>query len=441
MTYLFFVAKIFINMNSDSILSKIKNHLNKIDNSKINALVAVCDRGQVLDLAKKADSRQKSGALNGLPVVIKDNISVKNMQSTCCCLALSGNIAQKNASSVQKLVDEGAIILGIAGMDELAIGSTNATSAFGAVLNPLDNSKVPGGSSGGSAAAVAAGLCAVALGTDTGGSVRQPASYCGIFGLKPTINSIDMDGVFPLVPEYDQIGILSGSLDDLKRVFDTIKTQKFYPNKEVSGKFFNKEKKYKVGIIKHLPTLFEDDKRIFQSAIDFLSQSGHEIVCLSVPLVAYCDQIYQSIGSFRAVKNLSTYINIDKNDPSNQLGVLGQTARERIVLGEEAKGGQDFDSLLEIEERFKIQFEAIFKECDFVLTPSTPTGALRFDEDKNSKQYKTTDYYARPASIAGLPAISVPYGASSEGLPMGLQLIGGKFEEEKLFKAGRLFAL
>ncbi|MCD3217640.1 Asp-tRNA(Asn)/Glu-tRNA(Gln) amidotransferase subunit GatA [Clostridium botulinum C] len=440
-----------------------KSYLDRIDtiDKKIGAYLYI-SKEESLKQAKKVDDKIKRGqdikGLCGIPIGVKDNISVKNMQNTCASKILENYISPYDATVISKLKKNQAIIIGKLNMDEFAMGSSNENSAFKVVKNPWDLKRIPGGSSGGSAAAVASCEVPLALGTETGGSVRQPAALCGVVGLKPTYGRVSRYGVTSFASTLDQVGTIGRDVRDcaiLTEVIsgfderDSTSLNKNVPNfneslnKDIRGKklampkeFFQENLEYGV-------------RKSIEEAIKVLKENGAEIIECSLPLIDYSLSAYYIISSAEASSNLARIDGIRygkrieklKNDidiyiQSRSKG-FGKEVKRRIMLGTYvlSKGYYEdyYEKALKVRSLIKDDFKNILKTCDAIITPTSPTTAFKIGEKTNNiLSMYSSDIYTVPVNIAGLPAISVPCGFSNN-LPVGLQIIGDYFREDMLF--------
>ncbi|KEI00189.1 Asp-tRNA(Asn)/Glu-tRNA(Gln) amidotransferase subunit GatA [Clostridium botulinum] len=444
----------------------VQSYLNRIDNidETIGSYLYV-SKEKSLKQAKKLDNKIKRGDdikdLYGIPIGVKDNISVKNMQNTCASKMLENYISPYDATVISKLKENHAIIIGKLNMDEFAMGSSNENSAFKVVKNPWDLERIPGGSSGGSAAAVASGEVPLTLGTETGGSVRQPASLCGVVGLKPTYGRISRYGVTSFASTLDQVGTIGRDVTDCAILTEAISgfdqrdstsSNKYVPNFKVSLKRDIKGKK--IAIPKEF---FEENleygiRKSIEEAIGVLRENGAEIMECSLPLIDYSLAAYYIISSAEASSNLARIDGIRygkrieklKNDidiyiQSRNEG-FGKEVKRRIMLGTYvlSKGYYEeyYEKALKVRSLIKNDFEKILKTCDAIITPTSPTTAFKIGQKtKDILSMYSADIYTVPINIAGLPAISVPCGFSNN-LPVGLQIIGNYFKEDMLFNIG-----
>ncbi|MCL2675225.1 MAG: amidase family protein [Firmicutes bacterium] len=376
-------------------------------------------------------AKEPAGVLAGIPVIIKDNIDVAGYACTCGSGAFRANIAKVDADVVKKLKAAGAVILGKSNMDEFAMGSSNLTSAFGAVKNPFDMKRVPGGSSGGSACAVATHQCFFALGSDTGGSIRQPASYCGVVGLKPTHGSVSGAGCFPLAPSMDQIGPLTRTVGDCAAVFEVLALAERYDR---YGSDFSdiRTAPMRVGVINEsLPEIRGDVSAAFDAAVVTLKARGCEVREVSVPSFIAAHYIYKTVAFAEITQSMRTV------GAGREL--LGREVKKRVLAG---KVVLDSPALLAagLAARIKLAEEMVFalSEVDVIMLPTAPSVAFRLADDPSKREIKFSDMFTQPASIAGLPSLSVPFFKNAEGLPLGTQFVGKVFREKDIFAAGKL---
>ena len=434
----------------------------------LNALNSYCF-DEALETAKQVDAMIANGeklpVLAGVPVVIKDNINVLATKTTCSSKLLENFVSVYDATVVEKLKEQKAVLIGKANMDEFAMGSSNENSAFGPVLNPVDNSRVPGGSSGGSAASVGAYQCYAALGTDTGGSIREPASFCGVVGLKPTYGRVSRYGVVAFANSLDQVGPLTRTVKDNAIMLSAIAG---YDPKETTSKNIEVPnyleqikgdiKGLKIGIAKEFFALGmdEDVKLAIDSAIDFYRQNGAEIVDVELKNIDLALSAYYIISSAEASSNLGRFDGIrygyraKKYDDLVDLYVktrtegFGKEVKRRIMLGNFVLSSGYFDAYYKkakkVQQLIVKDFEEAFKKCDVLLSPTSPSVAFKLGEKSNNhiKMY-LSDVYTVPVNIVGSPAISFPCGKNAEGMPIGLQLIGKKFDEVTLYTLANYF--
>lgn len=437
--------------------------LNRIDKTddKIGAYLYKAEE-EALSEAKKLDERISRGevlqGLSGVPVAIKDNISVRGMQNTCASKILEGYISPYDATVTENIRKNNGIILGKLNMDEFAMGSSNENSAYKKVVNPWNSEFVPGGSSGASAAAVASLEAPLALGTETGGSVRQPSSFCGVVGLKPTYGRISRYGVVAFGSTLDQVGTIGRDVEDCalltqniagldKRDFTTVDV----PVQDYKESLIKDIRGKKIGIPEEYfgDGLDEAVRKNIEEAIKVLEDNGAEVKKCSLPLTEYALAAYYIISSAEASSNLARFDGIrfghrskvaqdavDIYSKSRSEG-FGKEVKRRIMLGTYALSAGYYDAYykkaLKVRNLIKQDFEKVFKEFDVVVSPTSPTTAFKFGEKtKDVVSMYMSDIYTVPINIAGVPAISVPCGFIND-LPVGLQFIGNYFKEDVLF--------
>jgi aspartyl-tRNA(Asn)/glutamyl-tRNA(Gln) amidotransferase subunit A len=447
------------------------DRIKKLD-PKLMACISVFDV-EARKFAKQADdkiSQGEKGELLGIPYLLKDNILVKGLKTTAASKMLENYIAPYDATVVEKLKLAGAVLLGKTNLDEFAHGSSTENSAFFTTKNPWDLERVPGGSSGGSATAVSAGLCVFALGSDTGGSVRQPASFCGISGLKPTYGRVSRYGLMAMTSSTDVIGTLTKSAEDSAIVlqiisgqdkFDLTTSQNKVP--DYSKNIKKSLKGLKIGVVKEF---LEDgiDKDVQQGILEAISEFkklGAKIVDISLPINKYSVPAYYIITPSEVSSNLARLDGIryghslkfnPKGKSAENLNEIylrnrgegfGPEAKRRIMLGTYALSSGYFDAYykkaLAVREKIKQEFKQAFNKVDIILTPTSPHPAFKIGEQVNDplKMY-LEDVYLAGASLAGLPAISLPAGFSKK-LPFGLQLISDKFREDLILNCAYNF--
>ncbi|MDD5766385.1 MAG: Asp-tRNA(Asn)/Glu-tRNA(Gln) amidotransferase subunit GatA [Candidatus Marinimicrobia bacterium] len=424
----------------------------------LSVLPDVGDRA--LQIESKMQS-QTSGSLGGLIVAVKDNISVRGIPTTCGSAILENYIPPYDATVVKKIVSADGLIIGKTNMDEFAMGSSTEHSAFGTVRNPVDETRVPGGSSGGSAAAVAGGLVDVALGSDTGGSIRQPAAFCGIAGIKPTYGRVSRYGLVAFASSLDQIGVFSKNIENAAKLLTVISgvdpddsTSSNTPVPDYSAVLGKEIGGLRVGIPKEYLSegLNDEIHRQIEKCIDFFRKSGAEIVPVSLPHTSYAIATYYIIATAEASSNLARYDGI-RYGLSKRGGDLESVYREtraegfgdevtrRIVLGTYVLSAGYYDAYYDKAQRvrrlIKEDFVKVFQQVDILFTPTTPTTAFPIGgKIEDPLAMYLSDVYTVPASLAGVPAISVPLGNASDNLPIGGQIIGNYFDEETILQVG-----
>ncbi|MGQ9643988.1 MAG: Asp-tRNA(Asn)/Glu-tRNA(Gln) amidotransferase subunit GatA, partial [Ignavibacterium sp.] len=456
----------FIKENKISLVENVKEFLNRIEQRKnLNAYNFVFG-DEALQIAEIIEQKIKSGnhgKLAGAVIAIKDVLAYKDHPLTCSSKILSNFISVYTATAVQKLIDEDAIIIGKTNCDEFAMGSSNENSAFGTVLNPIDESRVPGGSSGGSAVAVAADLCDASLGTDTGGSIRQPAAFCGIYGLKPTYGRVSRFGLTAFASSFDTIGPFAKNVEDLSLILDVISGQdendstsvnsdliNFYAEKDVS-------KNFTIGLPNEYFSEGLDDeiRNAILLVVEKLKRLGFEIKEISLPLTEYNIAAYYILTTAEASSNLARYDGARYGYRSGNSDTLeemyknsrsegfGNEVKRRIMLGTYVLSAGYYDAYYrkaqKVRRLIKEDFDRAFSEVDLILTPTTPTVAFKLGEKSNDPlQMYLSDIYTTSANLAGIPGLNIPIGKNKDGLPIGLQILTSRFEEEKLFSFAKV---
>lgn len=446
-----------------SLKENVSFFLNEIEKNKhlnaFNSVFAEDAAAQAVKVEEKIKSG-KHGKLAGLVVAVKDVLSIKDKPLTCSSKILKDFTALYNATAVQRLIDEDVIIIGKTNCDEFAMGSSNENSAFGSVLNPVDNSRVPGGSSGGSAAAVAAGLCDVALGTDTGGSIRQPASFCGIYGLKPTYSRVSRYGLAAYASSFDSIGPLTNNTEDIAAVlevmagwdaYDSTSSKNAVP--DLSGNLSLGNKKLKIGFAREYfgEGLSHEVKSAITNVIDKLKKCGFEIEEISLPHSEYTIATYYILTTAEASSNLARYdgarYGFRAENSSSLLEMykssrsegFGSEVKRRIMLGTYVLSAGYYDAYYrkaqKVRRFIKNDFDEAFKKVDIIFTPTSPSPAFKIGEKTSDPlEMYLMDIYTTSTNLAGIPGISIPVAKSSEGLPIGLQLLANQFNETELLQ-------
>lgn len=435
-------------------------------NPQINAFVEVWAE-EALCRADELDARrnrgEKLGPLAGLPVAIKDNILYKNHKAACCSKMLENYVAPYHSTVVEKLLAADAVIVGRTNMDEFAMGSSNQTSVYGPVHNPVDVTRVPGGSSGGSAAAVAAGMVPVALGTDTGGSVRQPAAFCGVVGIKPGYGRISRYGVVAFSSGADQVGVLASDVVGAAKLLEVLcgrdendSTSLEADVAAFSQQFTENIKGLKVGMpIGFLENLGAGVKTKILAAADLLKSLGAELVDVEIPHAKYSAPCYYIITSAEASSNLARFDGIrygysDKTATNLEdyyalsRAAFGPEVKKRIIIGATALQAENYTQCylqaMKVRELIKQDFAKAFEKVDVILTPTSPTTAFTLGAHKdNPLAVYLADLYTCQGNIGGLAGISVPCGKDEQGLPVGLQFYGPILQEEKILNAAYHF--
>ena len=428
-------------VSSEEVVSGCLKQIEK--NTHLNALNYVNSK-DALNSAKKIDERrqkgEKLGLLAGVPIVLKDNICVQGIPTTCSSKMLQNFVPQYTATVVTKLLAEDAIIIGKANMDEFAMGSSNETSFTGKVLNPIDNEYVPGGSSGGSAASIAANFAYAALGSDTGGSIRQPAAFCGVVGVKPTYGAVSRYGVVAFASSLDQVGPITKTAQDAALIF-----------KIISGK-----DELDITSCGNSNLKLNHVKNIMNQELKKLENQGAEIIELSMRTLEYAMPTYNVLASAEAASNLSRFDGIKYGYRSENFDDLlsiyfksrsegfGYEVKRRILLGNYMLTSGCFEKYYKkaqkVQSLIKNTFLQAFEKCDLIVTPTSATPAFKFGEKQNDKvAMALSDIFTVPVNIAGNAAISIPAGNSSKGLPIGLQIIAPHFREQLMFDAAQAY--
>lgn len=434
--------------------------LNRIsESSHLNAFNEVFEKEslQQAEIVQQKIEDGKHGKLAGMVIAVKDVLQLKDHKTTCSSNILKHFTSIYTATAVQKLIDQDAIIIGKTNCDEFAMGSSNENSAFGFVRNPVDPERVPGGSSGGSAAAVAAGLCDAALGTDTGGSIRQPAAFCGVIGLKPTYGRVSRYGLTAFASSFDSIGPFTKNIYDASLILEIIsgKDENDSTSSSLPVPSFisevNQIRKFRVGIPKEYfgEGLNSDILKSIRSIIEILVKDGNEIIEISLPHTEYTIATYYLLTTAEASSNLARYDGTRygfRTDNYNSLSSMykrtrsqgfGAEVKRRIMLGTYVLSAGYYDAYYrkaqKVRRLIKEDFDKAFEKVDVILTPTTPTTAFKIGEKSNDPlQMYLSDIYTTSANLAGIPGISIPIGFDSNNLPIGLQLLAQQFQESVL---------
>lgn len=391
----------------------------------------------------------------GIPVAIKDNISVKDWELTCGSKILQGYVAPYDATAIVNLKKNGFSPFGRANMDEFAMGSSTATSFYGRTLNPLDFSRVPGGSSGGSAAAVVANLALASLGSDTGGSVRQPAAFCGCVGFKPSYGRVSRYGLAAYSSSLDQIGVLTQNVEDAALLYDAIAGHDEKDSTSANVSFeptsdkLNANVKLKIAVIEnYINAASEEVKNTLLKSIEALKAHGHEIVYRTLQDYEFDIAAYYIIATAEASANLSRYDGVRYGRRSEHCENLkdlyintrsegfGEEVKRRILLGTFVLSSGYYDAYYIKAQKarayIKAKYEEILQDCDLIFMPVTPTTAFAFDTQKSPMQSYLEDIYTISVNLAGLGGISVPVGKDKDGLNISAQLICRAYDEQTL---------
>ena len=448
-------------VSSVELTQKFLERIECVDRS-VKAFVTVSS-DEAIRQAEEADnriSRGEQGYLTGIPVQLKDNLCTKDILTTCSSYMLKDFVPPYDAHVTTKLKEDGAVLIGKGNLDEFAMGSSTENSAFHPTHNPWDLQRVPGGSSGGPAAAVAAGECVASLGSDTGGSIRQPASLCGVVGMKPTYGLVSRYGLIAFASSLDQIGPITKNVTDNTKLLNTISgydrrdsTSLNTPDIDYS-RFLDKNLEgFRVGIpVEYFSQgISEEVQKQTYDAIDVLKSLGADIKETSLPHTSYALAVYYIIAPSEASANLARYDGVkygfsdevegtiwDGFERTRQKG-FGAEVKRRIMLGTYALSSGYYDAFYlkaqKVRTIIRNEFSEVFKEFDVLMTPTSPTTAFKLGEkmDNPMKMY-LNDIFTIPANIAGIPAISVPAGFQ-DGLPIGIQFMAGSLQEGKIFKA------
>ncbi len=432
-----------LKLNSDEV-KKLKEELtSKIKESNIGAYVEQLTNTDITD------------SNNGIPIAIKDNINVKNWEITCSSNILKGYKSPYNATVINKLEEAGLCAFGRTNMDEFAMGSSTESSCYGKTLNPIDNTKVPGGSSGGSAAAVAGGIAIAALGTDTGGSIRQPAAYCGVVGMKPTYGRVSRYGITAYSSSLDQCGPITQNVEDAAILYDIISgndpmdsTSSNVDYEAVTPKL-DGDRKLTIAVIDSFveqasPAIQEGYKK----AIKAFEDAGHTIVHKNMLDTSKILSSYYIVATAEASANLSRFDGVRYGNRKGEGGLkdmytqtktqgFGEEVQKRIMLGSFVLSSGYYDAYYikaqKVRHLIKDEYEAIFNDADLILSPVAPTTAPEFGSFKTSLEMYLSDIYTISVNLAGLPAISLPVSKDETGMPVGLQLIGKAYDEQTVF--------
>lgn len=437
-----------------------KEYLDKIEKTdkSLNSYITVC-RDSALSEAEAAQTlidKNSASALTGIPLSVKDNICTKGIRTTCASKMLADFVPFYDATVISRLKNEGAVILGKTNMDEFAMGGSSQTSYFGGVKNPYDTDCVSGGSSGGAAASVSASLCAASLGSDTGGSVRQPASFCGVTGLKPTYGAVSRWGLIAFASSLDQIGVIGKCAEDTGYVLNCISgadANDATSSKKSLGDCLSlvgsDVSAMKIGVPKEFFDGVNDEvKAAVLSAAEYYKSLGCEIIECSLPSLKYAVSAYYLISSAEAASNLSRFDGIKYglqaggDDYSELISNsrregFGDEVKRRIMLGNYALCSGYYDAYYnkarKIRTQIRKEYSEIFDKCDVILTPTAPTAAYKagFQENDPVKMY-LADICTVTVNIAGLPAISATCGYTKDGMPIGMSLTGKAFDEKTI---------
>lgn len=433
-------------------------------NGELNSFLSI-EREYATKRAEEIEKNPADNTLNGAAIAIKDNICTKDLQTTCGSRILHNYKAHYDATAVKKLTEAGAIIVGKTNMDEFAMGSSNESSAFGNVKNPWDLERVPGGSSGGSAVAVASGVVRASLGSETGGSVRQPASLCGIVGLKPTYGRISRFGLVAFASSLDNIGIFGQTCRDVADVLSVIagrdkndSTSADVPVPNYAETLENDIKGRKIGVPSALfgEGLDDEVREKVENSIENYRKLGAEIVDVELPHAKYGIAVYYIIATAEASSNLARFDGVRygfRAENAHELRQMyyktreegfGAEVKRRIMLGTYVLSSGYYDAYYakaqKVRALVKRDYQIAFEKCDAILTPTSPSVAFKIGEKSSDPlAMYLSDIYTVSANLAGIPGISIPCGLSFEGLPIGLQLVGNFWSEDVLLNLGNVY--
>jgi aspartyl-tRNA(Asn)/glutamyl-tRNA(Gln) amidotransferase subunit A len=439
--------------------------LDRIDSlGELNAFLTV-NEDRALAQAESIDRQAATGQplpqLAGVVIAVKDNMVVEGVRTTAGSRILNNYIPPYTATAVQRLMDAGAVIIGKTNCDEFAMGSSNENSGYGPVKNPWDQSRVPGGSSGGSAVAVAAGMCTGALGSDTGGSIRQPASLTGVVGLKPTYGRVSRYGLIAFGSSLDQVGPFGNRVEDLAAIMNVLaghdnadSTSSNVPVPDYTAGLERGIEGLRVGVPREYYSagLDADVKTQTEAAIRMLEEMGCRIIDISLPHTEYAIPVYYVLANAEASSNLARYDGVRygfrAESPTNLKEMYSETrdqgfgaeVKRRIMIGTYALSAGYYDQYYGkaqgVRHLIEKDFSNAFDYCDIIVTPTSPTPAFRIGEKTGSPlEMYLSDIYTITVNLAGVPGISIPCGLSTNGLPIGVQLIGRHFEESVLLMA------
>lgn len=446
---------------ASDIIADLYRRIEKVE-GEIHAYITLT-KESAFEQAGAADELIKKGEIKelaGIPIALKDILCTRGVRTTCGSRILSGYIPPYDATVVEKLRDAGAIFTGKTNMDEFAMGSSNETSAFGITKNPWDRERIPGGSSGGSAAAVAADECAAALGSDTGGSIRQPAALCGVVGMKPTYGRVSRFGLIAFASSLDQIGSFTKDVEDCAILMNVIAG--YDPRESTSvpaevpdyRQFLSRGVDgWTVGIPKEYfrEGIDPEVEAAVRKVIETVEGLGAKCLPISLPHTEYCLAVYYIVAPAEASSNLARYDGVKYGFRADSgRGLLemykktrsegfGPEVKRRIMLGTYVLSSGYYDAYYkkasQVRELIRRDFEEAFKKCDVILTPTTPTPAFKIGEKTDDPmQMYLSDIFTISANLAGMPGLSVPCGFTKSGLPIGVQFLAGHFDEGKLFQ-------
>ena len=456
--------KSLLDSNKISLKEVANEYIKKIKEKKDLNIFIYFDEDKIYEQVKEIEKLPNEKRLKGIPIAVKDLFCTKNMPTTAASKILENFNPTYESFVTQKLIDQGSIFVGKTNLDEFAMGSATNTSYFGNTINPLSEKNkplAPGGSSGGSAAAVAADLCLGATGTDTGGSIRQPASFCGVVGVKPTYGLCSRWGIAAFASSLDQAGVFSKNVKDASILLEEIvghDTRDSTSAKIRSSNFSNNLNDSMEGKIIGIPKEYTVDgisdeiNEMWEKAIKYIEQKGAKIKYISLPHTKYALPAYYIIAPAEASSNLARYDgvkygfraedaqNLDEMYELTRSEGFGKEVKRRILIGTYVLSAGYYDAYYlkaqKVRKLISNDFVEAFSNCDLILTPTTPNSAFPLNEKQDDpiKMY-LNDVFTVPASLAGIPGISIPYGNDKNGLPLGIQLLGRHFNEQEIFNA------
>lgn len=442
-----------------SLLENVKFFLNQIEQNKdLNAFNFIFeDCVNSAELIQNKIKNGTAGKLAGMVIAVKDVLAIKDKPLTCSSKILSNFESLYTATAIQNLINEDAIIIGKTNCDEFAMGSSNENSYFGPVKNPVNKDYVTGGSSGGSAAAVAANLCDAAIGTDTGGSIRQPAAFCGIFGMKPSYGRVSRYGLNAFASSFDSIGPFAKNIYDIALVQEVLSgfDNNDSTSEDVSVPEYSSYKKnienIKIGIPKEYfaEGLNEEVKLAIDKKIEFIKSKGIEIVEINLPMTEFSIATYYILTTAEASSNLARFdgarygyrtqqkVGLKEMYTKSRSEGFGTEVKRRIMLGTYVLSAGYYDAYYrkaqKVRRLIKEDFENAFKKVDLILTPTSPTTAFKIGEKSDDPlEMYLSDIYTTSANLAGIPGLNIPVGFDNKGLPIGMQLMANQFEEDLL---------
>lgn len=454
-----------IKNGSLDLVENVKNFLSQIENKKhLNCYLDIFAEEAIKNaqLISEKIKFGNAGKLAGMVIAVKDLLSIRGKRMTCGSKFLENFYPIYTATCIQKLINEDAIIIGKTNLDEFAMGSSNENSAYGIVKNPANEEYVPGGSSGGSAAAVAAFLCDASIGTDTGGSIRQPAAFCGVYGLKPTYGRVSRYGLTAFASSFDTIGAFARTTYDVALLMEVLsgydEMDSTCVNRDVDhySEEIKSYKKFKIGVTSSIlnEAYSIEIKSKLLSTIDKIKLLGHEIVYIDLPHSEYAIAAYYILTTAEASSNLARFDGArygERSDESNDLSDMyinsrsegfGAEVKRRIMLGTYVLSSGYYDAYYlkaqKVRRIIKNDFDDCFKEVDAIIIPTTPTPPFKIGEKtENPLDMYLSDIFTTTANLAGIPGISIPVGNSQNGLPIGIQILANQFDESILLQLSR----